>query len=366
MDIDELVRRARPDSSAGWQHGEEGRRVLDEVLEATRIEAPERRRSVPRWSLVGTGVAGAAAAAVLVVSTWTGTVPPPPPVGAVPGATGEARPVTAREVLLAAATRAQSAPAAHGKYWHVRTLDVYGPMKLDSYLVMRRSVEESWDARDPRGTSWSGHRDIGVRPRAAADEKAWRAAGSPTRWTLDADSDNALVLSTEPDKGYLLKDPDPPRYLEDLGMLTLAQVQRLPADPAALKAWVTGRIQSRMGHAPGSEMGNHFLFGFLSRLLLDTPAAPDVRASAFRILADLPGVRGLGTVQDASGRSGQGVEFVFRSTTEQLIIDGSTHILLASNIVSNPAKTAVPTKEFSTLVLTAEWSDAAPRVPGLP
>ncbi|MGW4500845.1 CU044_5270 family protein [Micromonospora sp. NPDC004336] len=386
MNIDELVRRGRPDST-GWARSEAGRRALDGVVTAASAGEPAEvgpaRASRPalRWSFLATGLAGAAAAGVLAVSIVAAPQDAgrdvPPVAGAQPGAThsaGAGTTLTARDILLAAAGRAEQAPAETGRYWHVKTVDVYGPTRVgtgaDAYSLLRSSVNESWDAREPRDASWTGFRDLGARPRAAEDERAWRAAGSPTTWRLDVDGPSKLVLSTRPGKGDLSRDPEPPRYLEDLGELTLEQVRQLPAEPGALRGWVTDRIRADkdMGNpAPGSALSDRLLFGFLSRLLLDTPAPPKVRAAAFRVLADIPGVRGLGTVQDERGRSGQGVEFRSGAETEWLIVDTATHRLLASRIVSTPkGAPAYGGKESSTLVLTAEWSDAAPRVPALP
>jgi hypothetical protein len=385
MNIDELVRSARPDASAGWARSNGGRRVLDEVIATapagstsgrTAWERPVARRPALRWSLVGTGLVGAAAAVALVVPAIVSSPDAPtdgPAVGALPVASGNtpggATTLGPREILLAAATTAEQAPAETGKYWHVKTLNVGGPLRVgtdpEAYWVVERGVEESWDARDAKDASWTGHRDIGVRPRAESDEKAWRAAGSPTKWTLDSDGAK-VVLSTRPSPGKLSKDPQAPRYLEDIGQLSLEQVRQLPEDQKALRGWVTSRVQKQMGFAPGSAEIDQLVFGFLSRMLLDTPAAPKVRASAFRILADIPGVRGLGTVKDEGGRSGQGVEFASEASNERLVIDAATHLLLADQISSGPKGTASPSKENSSLVLSAEWSDAAPQVPSIP
>lgn len=386
MNIDELVRRGRPES-AGWARSEVGRRVLDGVVTADPAGKPSGRRVVGRsrtsrpvlrWSFLGTGLVGAAAASVLAVSVISappGTqVGDPPPVGGQPGAADSiiagATPVTARDILLAAATRAEQAPAESGKYWHVKTLDVFGPQRVstdsDGYRLLRRVVNESWDASDPQEASWTGRRDFGVRPYSAADEQAWRAAGSPTEWTLDTDGPNKLILSTRPGEGTLTKDTDAPRYLEDLGQLSLEQVRLLPDEQGALRAWVTSRIQAEMGAAAGSAASDQLLFGFLSRMLLDTPAPPQVRAAAFRILADVPGVHSLGAVTDESGRSGQGVEFRSDSTTVRLIVDPSAHRLLGTKTSSMPKGPNAPVKESSTLVLMAQWSDAAPQLPTLP
>lgn len=333
-----------------------------------------------RWSFLGTGLVGAAAAGVLAVSVISapqgGQTSSPPVAGGQPGAAdsaiGGVTPVAARDILLAAATRSEQAPAETGKYWHVKTLDVVGPQRVgtdgDGYWVLRRNVNESWDASNPAEASWTGRRELGVRPFSAADEQAWRAAGSPTEWTLDTDSpnNNKLVLSTRPGEGTLSRDTEAPRYLEDFGQLSLEQVRQLPDEQGALRAWVSSRIQTDMGFVPGSSDGDQLLFGFLGRMLLDTPAPPKVRAAAFRILADLPGVRSVGTVKDESGRSGQGVEFRDDSTTVRLIVDPSTHRLLGETTSSTPKGAKAPAKQRSTVVLAAEWSDAAPQAPTLP
>ncbi|WP_433347378.1 CU044_5270 family protein [Micromonospora sp. CA-111912] len=387
MNIDDVVRRGRPDST-GWARSDAGRRALDGIVTgastgdpAGRTVAGRARASRPalRWSFLGTGLAGAAAAGVLAVSIVAAPQDAPrdvPPLaGGQPGAvdsTSGATSLTARNILLAAANRAEQAPAETGRYWHVKTIDVSGPVPVGTgagrYSLLRSSINESWDAGDPRGASWSGYRDLGARPRGADDERAWRAAGSPTKWKVDVDGPTKLVLSTRPGKGSLDRDREAPRYLEDIGALTLERIRQLPDEPGALRAWVTDRIRTAedMGFAAGSAESNSLLFGFLSRLLLDTPAPPKVRAAAFRILADISGVRSLGTVQDERGRSGQGVEFRSGSVIEWLIVDTSTHRLLASKIVSPSKGAPSGGKEHSTLVLTAQWSDAAPQAPTLP
>ena len=376
MNVDDLVRGARPDAQAGWARSIGGQRVLNEVIEAApAVSNSGRSRPALRWSLVGTGLVGAAAAVALVVPALVSAPNPPvdgPPVDGPPvaGASpGVATPVGARDILLAAATRAEQAPAETGRYWHVKTMSVFGPLQVgtdpDTYRVVQRSVEESWDARDAKDKSWTGRRESGARPQTEADEKAWRADGSPTKWTIKSDEQD-VVLSTRPGAGELSKDTDPPRYLEDIGELTLAQVGKLPDDQQALRAWVTDRVRTQMGYEPGSAISNQMVFGFLGRMLLDTPAAPKVRASAFRILADIPGVQALGTVRDDSGRPGQGVEFTNGGTTVRLIIDATTHLVLAEKTSSGPKGADRPDKQSNSLVLIAEWSDAAPQVPSAP
>jgi hypothetical protein len=366
----------------GWAGSAAGRRVLERVVRTAPTANPDRRtkigwRPVLRWSFLRTGLVGAAAAAVLAVSAIltplgerTGTPP-----GAADGGTETA---TARDILLAAATQAERAPATTGKYWHVKTLDVYGPERVggpNGYEVLRRSVNESWDASDPREASWTGYRELGVRLRSDGDERAWRAAGSPTEWTLVVDGANTVTLSMKPRAGELTKDKDgeKPHYMGDLWRLSLEQVRAMPDEPDALRAWATSRLQTivteqaaEMGTAIDSTVMDHMVFSTFSRLLVDTPASPRVRATAFRVLADIDGVRGLGTVQDESGRPGQGVEISDGTTTVRLIVDASTHTLLGTKTISTPAGATLPVAESGAVLLAAEWSDAAPQVPTLP
>jgi hypothetical protein len=180
MNIDDLVRRGRPDST-GWARSETGRRALDRVVTAASAGEPagvgRARASRPalRWSFLATGLAGAAAAGVLAVSVVAAPqearTDVPPVAGAQPGAThsaGAGTTLTARDILLAAANRAEQAPAETGRYWHVKTVDVYGPVRVGNgagaYSLLRSSVSESWDASDPRDASWTGFRDLGARP----------------------------------------------------------------------------------------------------------------------------------------------------------------------------------------------------------
>lgn len=104
MNVDDLVRAARPRGVPGWSDSGEGREVLDSVMSASVTEhtQPNRRRSAVRWSIVGTGVIGAAAAAALVVPTLAAT----PPSTTTPPAAGGQAAQPAPEMQLAAAVAA--------------------------------------------------------------------------------------------------------------------------------------------------------------------------------------------------------------------------------------------------------------------
>lgn len=383
MDIDDLVRRARPHSPADWSHEPQAHRVLSEVLahpaEPTRPAADRSgvRRSTVRWSFLGTGLVGAAAAAALIVPAVVSAPQPgvQPPIGT-SGAPATAAAPAARDILLAAATRAEAAPVRSGRYWHVRKELVSGPIEVgtapNTYHVMRREVQESWRARDAAGGNWDGLRDLGARPRTAADETAWKAAGSPTTWNLgpsDTAGKDDLVLSTRPGKGHLFKGNRPgPGERPPLDH-SLDTVRRLPTDAADLRDTMLRGIRADADFPAGSESEHIRLFGELTRLLLDAPAPPKVRAAAFRVLADIPGVRSLGDVRDAGGRPGLGVQMSMRkkglSWAHEIVVDAGSLQLLAEKSVSRSGAKAVPVKEQSILVYAAEWSDAEPQVPAV-
>jgi len=76
----------------------------------------------------------------------------------------------------------------------------------------------------------------------------------------------------------------------------------LPTDPRRLAAWL--RAESRgQGTDPDAE-----LFVAVGDLLRESPAPPALRAALYRVAAEVPDVRLVGTVTDAAGRRGIAVE----------------------------------------------------------
>jgi hypothetical protein len=65
-------------------------------------------------------------------------------------------------------------------------------------------------------------------------------------------------------------------------------------------------------------------------LVLGTPITPAVRGAAFRVLAGVPGIRSLGAVTDAKGRSGVAVSVQRNDTDEERKADagGPTEVSL--------------------------------------
>jgi hypothetical protein len=278
---------------------------------------------------------------------------------------GASTTLSGRTVLLAAAKTAAGQPAATSRYWHVSTLSV-APVTVGApgarYVVERRQVYETWIPRDPHAPAWAAFREVGARPRTAADAKAWRAAGSPSSWDLgpsDTADGHHLIITTAPSRGRLstFDDPGSSRYLVGDRMLTAAEVQDLPADPAALKALLLAPVRDDGGTTTPEQA----LPGRLVALLQAVPAPPDVRAAAFRVLAGLPEVSNLGPGRDSRGRAGVTLRIPGPQDSDvTFVVDPRTSTLLS--VRANLSGAAVK----SSAVLDAGWTDGGPRVPAVP
>lgn len=329
-----------------------------------------------RWSLAGAAaVAGVVMVVLAATMATTGQ-----PAGTTPGtAAPETAHLSARALLLSAASQAARAEAAtSGRYWHVRRIVAGGPYRVGTsphqYYVVGSRVVEQWMARSSRDKSWEGQRDLGFAPRTEADKRAWRAAGAPKSSEVDSDPD-AMTWRMAPGKGTLGQLDASERYLSELGGFRFDQVQRLPTDPAKLRALFVARIAvSNERLAPEASVAESHLrlFESMSELLLDVPTPPDVRAAAFRVLAEIPGVHSMGDVTDSQGRPGVGIELTHTSSGavwhSELVLDPATNLILSSTGSAYMAggDASQPEKEQTTVILDAGWTDDRPRTPAVP
>ncbi|GAA2441171.1 hypothetical protein GCM10010191_66620 [Actinomadura vinacea] len=341
---------------------------------ADRGIVPARRRFGTLWG-GGLGLVGAAAAAALVVSSLGGGG-----TGGVPGGGTSRQPeaTSARTVLLAAADKAETAPAT-GKYWRVTTMFLVsvkvGP-KSRPYTVVEPRVHEDWLARN--GTGWAGRRVGGAKPKTPQDEKAWRLDGTPARWDLgvgDTVDKAPVYVQTKPGTGTLEKMPKTYLQVPIAGPKpSFDDLRNLPTDPAALRKRAEKRALSDGGpgslHAENEQVRQSFAAGKLIDLLTTAPVSPKVRAAAYRALADMPIVKSEGPAVDGRGRKGVAFSIVtpYGESTRgsRLIIDPASSQVLSVHDVSKPKAKSVPGKEKTTLYLGAGWTDQAPRPPSLP
>ncbi|MEV4753727.1 CU044_5270 family protein [Micromonospora sp. NPDC049559] len=374
MNTDDMLRRSRP-QLPGWAASPAGRQTLESLTRELPVSASvvsPARRPLLGWSIAGTAVLAAAAAVAVALP---GTTPAPAPRTPPPAAAGPGASPSAPQLLLAAATQAERTPDT-GRYWRVKQLVTVRTVRIgtgaNGYDLAERQLLEKWEPRNPGERGWFGYRSLGVRPATEADERAWRAAGSPTRWNVgpaDSPDRKDVILTTAPDAGTLTRaQATGATYLGDLGGLDVAGVRALPTDPAGLRRWVDERLQRGMGIAPDSPDNAPVAFDVLTQLLVDVPAPAAVRAAAYRALAGIEGLRDCGEVKDANGRPGRcvGLDAGVHSPKTQMIIDPDAHTMLARERSSGKRADGKPIKWDNTVVLVAEWSDATPQIPTLP
>lgn len=313
---------------------------------------PDRRatRPVARRRLVlaaGLVPALAAGALAVVVAVRPDAAPTPRPRAAVP----VPAPATARQLLLTAAETVGGTEAGAGRYW--KTIVEHGEVRQvgpsgGRYDLVQRMRVETWYATDPADRTWVFVQSLGARPMAAADEAAWRRAGSPTRWGEVSAAPGQRKLRTpeglDPARNYLLGGRP----------VTLAELSALPTDPAALRAALLKR------QAGGTESDTWALFWSATQLVLDLPATPQVRAAAYRMLSGLDGVTELGPVTDPHGHAGMALGYTRRGdggvAQLRLVVDPRTGLALAQE--SWDADTGRLLSYQA--VLDASWTDAEP------
>ena len=342
-----------------------------------------RRRS---FSLVWLTAGAAAASLAAVVAVQTPSHP-----GATGGvssaggtrAAGGASPVSARNILLAAAEKTETGPTS-GRYWVSSTEQ--GVLQLSGsdtnhYVVRVRSKSECWIGQSASLDSWWISQLLGVAPATAEDETAWRADGSPTQFQLYTSKSGTTYKrpisgAGNTPFGNKINTGGSVFAIGDHNV-SLADLKRIPTDPAALRSYLLQYFNGGGGDLPTNR--DDWLFTVASGIIRDMPVSAAVRSAAYRMLSDLPSVTSLGEVKDASGRSGVAVaierDWQRNGTAEErLIIDPATGQMLATeDRVIKPAGdlTWVPAGALYVYVLAApvRFTDDNPpvvREPGGP
>jgi hypothetical protein len=332
-----------------------------------RSERSARGRRRPRWRWYGLGlplVAGAAAVSV-VLATSGQPASTGHPAARGPGsspATGKANVLSARAVLLAAATSAaKQAPAAMGKYWRVATTDMdilVAGTKADPYDMAELTRFDNALARVAGQPLKMVNQYLGAKPATSRDVAAWRADGSPTH-------DRQLVgirrgrfkvsfgLPYAPSAPSV--DQEPSQFGEvawavgDGSPLTTAQLAAFPSDPAKLKAQMIRYVNydyRGVGGPPAGSMDENLMTEAIN--LLQAPLPPAVESAVYQVMAGLPGSRTLGLMRDPLGRSGYGIAYAGQNSLPQgmqgqsvLIVDPSSGKLLATEVIVTTPGTGI-------------------------
>ncbi|MEU4833491.1 hypothetical protein [Streptosporangium sp. NPDC023615] len=287
-------------------------------------------------------------------------------------------PASAPELRPAAASRAVADPPG-GAYWHTRALwAAVHPRLMGSgsnrYHVEVRHVSEGWIT--PGGKEWSGHRSLGARPKSAADRRAWRRDGSPTTWRRTADG-RIGRLSSLPDKGSVGPTKGGPDvfFLADQ-QLSYEELQRLPADPAGLRAWIEKAVRTPRADPTANvpeEAVDEYVRGTLVTLY-QLPVPRNVRVAAYRALPAMPGVHVRGKAKDALGRTGERLSFDHTrarghkdtALRSEVIVDTGAMLLMAHGVRTTVGGKPFPNKTWTETMLHVGWTDRAPSVPALP
>ncbi|WP_121713143.1 CU044_5270 family protein [Streptomyces sp. E5N91] len=342
------------------------------------------RRRIGFRPLGAVALTAAAAAVVVAVGTTGEQAPADRAVAQPPGPT---TPRSDKDVrvdghieLLSAARNAETAPA-KGTYWQTTTRSHYldvAEANGQTFAVSSTSTEQ-WSVGVRPGTQslMVTGLDAVIEPWSAADKARWNAAGSPRTVTVDAGrkdagrpyalgTDRPTVMRTNVDGDIYAVGPDNVSY-EDL--------QALPPNSGELRRHLEG-LYARENSADTAGAGRDAFVLRQAGNLATMPVKPGVRAAAYRVMAELPGVRVVGNVTDPLGREGVGVEIprTYRTpagtTQQRLVIDPSTGAMLCDQdlLVEPSARAeAAGLKAGATLNYRAttrmSWSESQITVP---
>ncbi|EME96767.1 hypothetical protein J7W19_20970 [Streptomyces mobaraensis NBRC 13819 = DSM 40847] len=99
-------------------------------------------------------------------------------------------------------------------------------------------------------------------------------------------------------------------------------LDKLPTDREALRAKLTAKVPGMGDPSPEG------LFNGIEELLARSPASPRLRAALYDLLPDILGVRTVGAVRDAGGRTGMAFDLTGDDRRSRLVIDPRTHRVL--------------------------------------
>nr|BFE74255.1 hypothetical protein GCM10020092_075560 [Actinoplanes digitatis] len=319
MDELDLLATARPATPPTAETTAAARDRLFDLMNAERLAAaaPRRRNRLLGWGLIPAMAAAVALLMVLTVS-WGG--PGAPPGGDVDIAdAGPRPPQRLRNLLLAAADRTSGDGPAVGRYWVSR-------VESGTLLQVGGAGEPVRDHGPHRGDDLARgppRRPCRVSPAVGGgapasdtDRAAWRRAGSPSSWPIDEScpTTSGRYTAGAGATRTVVGKPGASTFLIGGGYLTAAQARDLPADPVRLQAWLVGSLRRGSPNLTAAELSKG-VFDSMINLLYQAPGTPAVRAAAYRLLADLPGLRDLGTVTDPKGRPGTAVTLVTNEET---------------------------------------------------
>lgn len=137
--------------------------------------------------------------------------------------------------------------------------------------------------------------------------------------------------------------------------VSFEDLERLPTDPEALKAWIAER-KGNENDMSASEIRGEPTFTLLA-LITELPAPAEVRSAAFRALAATPGVENAGAVE-----GGQQLRLLNPDGDKsiELVVDPEKARVTRANLVLAGDGGLAWSDEF--ISVTTEWTDQLPSV----
>ncbi|WP_433367375.1 CU044_5270 family protein [Streptosporangium sp. CA-115845] len=354
--------------------------LLAEIVSLERVPARRRLMPSPGRALLGLAAAATAVAVIAPAMLSDSTISVGPQPSTSVSATAEP---TAWQILLAAAVAVEKAPAS-GDYWRTATVNQW--MLTDptrSYVLEGSRSLETWLAKRPDLRYWRIWQDLGVKPATPQDEAAWRAAGAPTSWRYPKNMKTEQLFSVpsrplEAAAGERIAERLYGKWKGSAGdlagkLMTWKEVRAIPSEPETLRSYLEeriGRLELAGSGMDVEEAKAHILLRECVGIISGLPASPETRASAYRILASLPGIRAEGEMTDPLNRRGQVLTYQEEIepglfTKVRLVVDPSTGLLLAE-VRTNTTKLANGRQaelRLSTSYQAIGWTDERPELP---
>ena len=320
------------------------------IVRAVPLPAPIPARSRRRVAVFASaGLTAAAAITGIAVVVTSGTAPTPGPSA---GPTAVPRVLTAGQILLAAAERSGATTFGTGRYLVQRNesgvlLQIDGG--TDTYAMLEKTSYATWLSRSGKDPNWASSQRLGLTPATPADAAAHQRHGSPQQVMVikpvPGKKGPTSPVGTGPGERFEERFDGPEVYAIGADNVTVADLEKLPTDPAKLRAELLRHFRGGGGDLPTDR--DEWLLVVGSSVVTGLPVSGQVRAAAYRMIASLPGVRALGTVRDQRDRAGEAVAFTRSfgangAIEERLIIDPKTGQGLAreSRVVKPGGSTA--------------------------
>ncbi|MFD1538226.1 hypothetical protein [Nonomuraea guangzhouensis] len=213
--------------------------------------------------------------------------------------------------LLALADRVERLPQQRGAYW--REVIITGTrFSAGGYDLFARQRRERTVPLDTAQRSILQASTPSAFPASAVDERAWRAAGAPTRIKLPCSKGGTPAECEQmriTDQLHVCEwhDGDDAKVGDrSVADLTLADLAAIPADRNGLLAKLRDYHRIWEGRGFKQPFAD---FVPLAGNLLSMPIRPQLRAAILRLLAELPGTKVYGTATDPLGRQALSVTF---------------------------------------------------------